>query len=105
MITIPNNDLQQKYYDNLAILWEAIFLEIIDNRLSSFIAPEDFEIRVNMVREHELAETFYEMLQVFGEDDFYTFVLPAVKELQDVCPSGRDYEEHFVACFNKLIKE
>ncbi len=64
MITIPNKNLQQKYYDNLTILWEALFLELEDNRLVSFIAPQDFESRVENLRESPFCEQLYDMLNI-----------------------------------------
>ena len=102
MITIPNNNLHQKYYDNLSILWEALFLGINDNRLTSFISPEEFSERVDSVRNSGLAEKLYNMLQVFGEEDLYNYVKPALKELQDKNPRGQDYIKVFIECFSKL---
>ena len=102
MIKIPNKNLHQKYYDNLSILWEALFLELDDRRLVGFISPEEFEERVELVRESPNAEKLYDMLQVFGEDDLYKYVKPSIVELQDTNPSGKDYLPHFTKCFNKL---
>lgn len=102
MITIPNKNLHQMHYDNLSILWEALFLELEDNRLVAFISPEEFEERVDAVRDSPNAEKLYDMLQVFGEPDLYTYVKPALVELQEINPRGEDYIGVFTKCFNKL---
>lgn len=102
MIIIPNKNLKQKYYDNLSILWEALFLTLDDKRLVSFLSPEEFEERVSILRNSIIIEKLYEMLNIFGEDHFYEMVKPAIIELQDKNPSGEDYLDTFIECFNKI---
>lgn len=102
MITIPNKDLHQMYYDNLTILWEALCLELNDKRLVGFISPEEHQERVALLEGSTLPELLYELLQCFGEDDFYTLVKPALKELQEINPDTEGYLEAFTKCFSKL---
>lgn len=99
MITIPNKKLSPQGNEDLAIICEAIFLDIKDKRLISILCTETIEERVNILRESIVCESLYNMVNIFGEEDFIRFVVPYVDSMSKDNYSNEDYlkifEKHF----------
>ena len=91
----------QNYLRNVLPLLILLLAEATSS-FANDLSPEEVEARVDLVRNCPLAEKLYDMLQVFGEDDLYTYVKPALTELQEINPTTDEYLEAFIGCFDKL---
>ena len=101
MITIPNNDLTPQENEELALICEALFIEVKDLRFISMIGDDTREERVEILRESTLCPTLYDMVSVFGEEDFIRFISGVLSKI-----ASTDYTtEGYLKVFEGFIKE
>lgn len=101
MITLPIKNISAQGNEDLSILCKALFLTVEDNRLLSLLWDEAITNRVASLMESPLCEALYDMLHLFGEEDFIKFVTPALNALaKEDC-----MDDTFLTNFEKHFKE
>ncbi|MCP4987668.1 MAG: hypothetical protein GY928_16890 [Colwellia sp.] len=103
MIKIPHKKLTPQGDADLAILCEALFMDIKDERMVTVLWDKTVKTRVDMVRESILCETLFEMAQIFGEAHFGDAVIPAIQKLEKIHCTDENYLKNFEDCIKEII--
>lgn len=83
MIRIPVKNMSVALNDFLYIFCKATFIEIDDTRFMSILCKDRVDECIEQLMHSPLCEDLYNMLQVFGEKDFITFLIPLVKAMDE----------------------
>ena len=101
---IPNKNLSVQGNDFLFILCKALFLDTKDIRVISDMCEETVDKNVESLMGSTLCEDLYDMLQLFGEEDFIKFIVPTIKDIEEAVPDKvKDYLGYYEEFIKKLL--
>ena len=102
MITIPLAGFTPQEGEELKTILLALFVDVVDNRLISIMTEKEVTDYTELLMQDSVCEELYEMVSIFGEEDFVTFIKPVVTKLASTNYNREDYLQTFKIAVGEL---